>query len=75
MEEESKNMGQGDVSLEERVAFREHVVTDQGNGGSSCSNCRYDFGGGAMVSYDKCPGCGYKLLEGGVYINRGGSDF
>lgn len=61
--------------LEERIATREHSVTDQGNGGSYCSNCYYDFGSDPSKHYETCPGCNYKIVEGGIYINRGGSDF
>ena len=62
-------------SLEEKIATREHIVTDMGNGGSYCSNCVYNFGPDPLKSYDNCPGCDYKIAEGSTYINRGGSDF
>jgi len=62
-------------SLEERVAKREHVVTDQGNGGSYCSNCNYYLGSDPSKEFKTCPECNYKLIEGNIYINRGGSDF
>jgi hypothetical protein len=60
---------------EDKVARREHVVTDQGNGGSYCDHCNYDLGSDAMRDYDSCPGCGYKLIEGSIWISPGGSDF
>lgn len=61
--------------LEERVAKREHITTDQGNGNSYCSNCEYDLGSDPRVKYEECPKCKYKLVEGSVFINKGGSDF
>ena len=62
-------------NLEEMVATREHIVTDQGNGSSYCSNCQYGLGSNPSKEYEKCPGCDYKFIEGGLYINQGGSDF
>ncbi|MBU2576356.1 MAG: hypothetical protein KKF50_01405 [Nanoarchaeota archaeon] len=62
-------------SLEKKVATREHIVTDQGNGGSFCSHCNYNLGSDPSRHYRKCPGCDYRLIEGGVYIGQGGSDF
>ncbi len=60
-----------------RVAYREHVVCDQGNGGAYCSVCGYD-----LTSKDfetpvpnPCPGCGNIWEEGGMYVQGGGSDF
>ena len=59
-------------------ATREHIVTDQGNGGAHCSNCGYDLT--SRFPYtdpvpNPCPGCGLEWEEGGMYINYGGSDF
>lgn len=71
MNEEKK-----DESLEEKIATREHVVTDQGNGGSYCSHCQYDLGNDPGIKYDKCPGCDYRLIEGTCKpYEFGGSDF
>jgi len=70
-------------------ATREHVVTDQGNGGAYCSNCGYDltskmnpdfWANNSVYNYflpvpNPCPGCGLEWEEGGTYINYGGSDF
>ena len=68
MEEKNKGL--------EKIAFREHIVTDQGNGGSSCSNCNYDLGSDPSKNYDTCPKCGYRLMNGGIFFpNLGGSDF
>ncbi len=61
-------------NLEEMVATREHIVTDQGNGMSYCSNCEYNLGSSALKVYEKCPECDYKLIEGGIYVNQGNSD-
>jgi len=61
--------------LEEKIAYREHIVTDMGNGSSYCSNCHYNFGPEASKHYESCPGCGYRIKEGSTYINWGGSDF
>jgi hypothetical protein len=63
--------------LEKRIAYREHIVTDMGNGGAFCSHCQYDLGSDPfeIIKIKKCPGCGYTLYEGGMYINGGGSDF
>ncbi len=62
--------------LEEKlIASREHIATDQGNGGSYCSNCKYNLGSDPFKLYDKCPGCHYKLQEGSIHTNKGGSDF
>jgi len=62
-------------NLEEKVATREHIVTDQGNGGSYCSNCEYNLGPDPAKEYEKCPECNYKLVEGGIWVSPGGSDF
>lgn len=59
----------------EHIAKREHIATDMGNGGSYCSNCRYDLGSEPSVNYENCPGCGFTLKEGSVYSPVGGSDF
>lgn len=61
--------------LEEMVATREHLVTDQGNGMSYCSNCQYNLGTDPSIVYKECPGCEYKLIEGKLYLPQGGSDF
>ena len=61
--------------LEKRVALRNHVVNDQGNGSSYCSHCNSDLGSNPSKQYDSCPGCGYKLVEGDLSIEQGGSDF
>ena len=56
-----------------KVARIDSIITDQGNGGSYCSEC------GIAISLDPvpktCPGCGLPLIFGDVYINQGGSDF
>jgi len=62
-------------SLEDKIATREHIVSDQGNGASYCSNCDYNFGSDFSKKYEVCPGCDYKLVPGKIHINRGGSDF
>ncbi|MFH1065635.1 MAG: hypothetical protein V1734_03985 [Nanoarchaeota archaeon] len=64
-------------NLEKKTATREHIVTDMGNGMAYCSNCEYNLGSDPIEIYKIkiCPGCGYTLYEGGIYINRGGSDF
>ncbi|MEK6969511.1 MAG: hypothetical protein AABW48_03720 [Nanoarchaeota archaeon] len=62
-------------SLEEKVATREHIVTDQGNGVAYCSNCNYNFGPDPLKEYKICPGCNYTLTEGKIDILPGGSDF
>jgi len=68
MDEKSKRL--------ENIAFREHIVTDQGNGGSSCSHCNYDLGSNPLKNYDICPGCGYKLINRPIHpYSFGGSDF
>jgi predicted Zn-ribbon and HTH transcriptional regulator len=59
----------------EEVAFRNHIATDMGNGGSYCSNCHYDLGPDPRKSYDNCPGCKYKISEGNQYVGASGSDF
>lgn len=59
----------------EKVAFREHITTDMGNGGSYCSNCKYNLGSDPSKAYEKCPRCDCRLREGGMFVNRGGSDF
>ncbi|MDI6738486.1 MAG: hypothetical protein QME12_08325 [Nanoarchaeota archaeon] len=53
--------------LEKRIAYKEHIVTDMGNGGAFCSHCQYDLGSDPVEIYKihKCPGCGYTLYEGG----------
>jgi hypothetical protein len=64
--------------MEEKIARREHNVTDQGNGGAYCSECHHD-----LTQYypctnptpNPCPGCGLRWVEGGLHINYGGSDF
>jgi len=58
-----------------KVARREHVVSDQGNGRSYCGHCEKDLGSDPTVHFDRCPGCNYLLIEGDVTIQRGGSDF
>jgi len=68
-------MAEENKTLEEKVAFREHIATDMGNGGSYCSNCLFDLGPDPSKSYDKCPKCSYRLLEGSLYVSSGGSDF
>ena len=62
-------------NLEEKIAFRSHIATDMGTGGSYCSNCRYYFGSDPFKEYNFCPGCGYKLKDGRISTNMGGSDF
>jgi len=62
-------------TLEKKIAFREHLVTDMGNGGSYCSHCDYNLGPNPLIDYKECPGCGYTLIPGGIHINQGGSDF
>ena len=57
------------------IARREHVVTDQGNGGSYCSHCRYSFGSDPSKEFDACPNCQYQIVEGDISIQQGGSDF
>ena len=60
----------------EKIAFREHLITDQGNGGSYCTNCKCDLGSDPCKNYDTCPGCGYKLVNGEIHpYSFGGSDF
>lgn len=44
-----------------KVAKREHVVTDQGNGGSYCSNCLHNLGSDPRNKYSRCPKCGLRL--------------
>jgi len=61
--------------LEEKVATREHIVTDQGNGGYYRSNCQYNLGSDPSRKYETCPGGDYKLIEGKIWINEGGQDF
>lgn len=68
-------MGDEKRSLEDKVAKREHIVTDQGNGGSYCDHCNYDLGPDPSVEYERCPKCNYRLVEGSIFINSGGSDF
>ncbi|MBW3015622.1 hypothetical protein KY330_04325 [Candidatus Woesearchaeota archaeon] len=55
-----------DKDLEEKVAYRNHIVCDQGNGGSYCSNCQYFLGSDPSIGYDRCPNCNYKLKEGSL---------
>ena len=62
-------------NLEKKIATREHIATDQGTGGSYCSNCNYNLGSDPGKDYPKCPGCDYKLIQGSMYIQQGGSDF
>jgi hypothetical protein len=75
------------MSLEQtdRSATIESIVTDQGNGGSYCSNCNYNLteyvdqvylkrGPEDARSDPACPGCTYSLTFGSMYINWGGSD-
>ena len=52
-------------------AFRQHVVTDQGNGGAYCGSCSANLDN----EYDICPGCKLPLVEGGINGSMGGSDF
>lgn len=56
-------------------AYREHIVTDQGNGGAYCSECLADLTSdiNGKAPYP-CPGCGAEYEEGGLYVNMGGSD-
>jgi len=75
MKIKKQNLKKKKKTLEEKVAYRNHVVTDMGNGASFCSNCDYNFGPDPLKSYKKCPGCDYKLKDGSMYINSGGSDF
>lgn len=53
------------------MATREHIVTDQGNGGAYCSNCGWDV----TKHYNECPNCLQELSEGSMYISTGGSDY
>ena len=64
-------------SLEARVAFVEHIVTDQGNGSAYCGNCDTYLGSNPLQLPKTCFKCGYALVEGEghVFVNRGGSDF
>jgi ferredoxin len=52
-------------------ALREHIVCDQGCGGAYCSNCSANV----TDEYDACPKCKLPLVEGGMYVQGGGSDF
>lgn len=52
-------------------AFRQHVVTDQGNGGAYCGSCSANLDN----EYDICPKCKLPLVEGGINGSFGGSDF
>lgn len=66
---------------DDKIAYREHIVTDQGNGGAYCSNCHTDLTARhplykiPNLQNNHCTGCGYKIIEGGLYIQSGGSDF
>ena len=63
-----------EINLEERVARRNHVVMDRGTGWSYCGHCNYDLGNDMSVKYETCPKCEYKLVEGGINMQRGGLD-
>ena len=56
--------------------YREHIVTDQGNGGAFCSKCGANLSSpfGEPAPYP-CPDCGAEWIEGGMYVQGGGSDF
>jgi len=56
--------------LEEKVAYRLHVVNDQGGGGPYCSDCNFWLGSDPGKSFDKCPACDCKVIDEGVYPNR-----
>lgn len=58
--------------MKDKIATRDHIVTDQGNGGCYCSNCRADL---TENPSNTCLNCGYELIEGSIFINQGGSDF
>jgi hypothetical protein len=68
--------------LTREEVYYESIVTDMGNGASYCAACNYEFDI-HYLSKDceakgkklTCPGCGKRLISGGIYINRGGSDF
>ncbi len=59
--------------LLERIATRETMITDQGNGRTYCGNCSTMLDG--PDNYNRCPNCDYKLISGELYVNRGGLDF
>ena len=52
-------------------AYRQHVVTDQGNGGAYCGSCSANLDD----EYDLCPKCKLPLVEGSLGYSMGGSDF
>ena len=62
------------IDHKNKIASREIIVTDQGNGGAYCDNCQASQDVGEFYP-DNCPGCGYKIIAGSVYINRGGSEY
>ena len=63
--------------LEGKVAFVEHIVTDQGNGSSYCGNCGTYLGSNPLMVYKACFKCDYVLVdgEGHTFVSSGGSDF
>lgn len=62
--------------MESEKVYREHIVCDQGNGGAYCSKCGANLSSGFLKPAPyPCPGCGAEWVEGGMYIQSGGSDF
>lgn len=70
-----------DKNYSDEFALIESIVTDQGNGSSSCSKCNANID---IFNIEKlkdssgewrCPNCKRILSFGDVWINRGGSDF
>jgi rubrerythrin len=64
---------------EKEKVYREHIVSDQGNGVAVCSKCGADLSptgplGRGPAPYP-CPGCGAEYEEGGMWVQGGGSDF
>jgi predicted Zn-ribbon and HTH transcriptional regulator len=60
---------------QQKMAYKEHFVTDMGNGGAICSHCSFFLGSDPFTQPDVCPQCNYTLVQGGTYIATGGSDF
>lgn len=53
--------------------YREHVVTDQGNGSAYCSECHFNLTGDFVPS---CPNCLTPLIDTTLQpYPYGGSDF